>query len=130
MNAHQSIPYAPLSMYIDGQFITAEERECESVFNPATGKVIGQLPHATTEDLDMALSAASRAFDTWRWTSPLERSRILRSVAGMIRERADEIARSLTLIRANRLLKPETKFIMPQIMQSGMRKSADAFTGG
>jgi succinate-semialdehyde dehydrogenase/glutarate-semialdehyde dehydrogenase len=55
------------------------------------------LPHATEQDLDLALAAAARAFETWRWTSPLERSRILRRGAELIRERSDEIARHLTL---------------------------------
>lgn len=88
--------YASLSMYIDGRFIGAEDRDGEPVYNPANGKVLGQLPHATPEDLDAAIAAADRAFQTWRWTSPLERSRILRSVAGMIRERVEDIAYSLT----------------------------------
>ena len=96
MNAHQPMPYTALSMYIDGQFIGGEARSGESVLNPADDTILGHLPHATKEDLDRALDAASRAFEQWRWTSPLERSRILRHVAGLIRERADEIARDVT----------------------------------
>lgn len=89
--------YAKLSMYIDGCFIGEEERDGEPVYNPANGQLIGQLPHATPQDLDAAISAADRAFQTWRWTSPLERSHILRNVAGMIRQRVDDIAHSLTM---------------------------------
>lgn len=89
--------YIPLSMYIDGRFISAEDREVEAVYNPANNEVIGQLPHATIEDLDMAIAAADKAFQSWRWTSPMERSRIMRAVAGMIRERVEDIARNLTL---------------------------------
>lgn len=96
MNAHQLVPYTSLSMYIDGRFIGEEGRHCEPVFNPADDTILGHLPHATRSDLDLALDAASRAFDQWRWTSPLERSRILRRVAELIRERADTIARDLT----------------------------------
>ena len=40
--------YPTLSLYIDGQFIGAEGRKEQDVFNPATGEVIGKLPHATT----------------------------------------------------------------------------------
>ncbi len=94
MNVHQSLPYAPLALYIGGRFI--DDREGESVYNPANGGVLGHLPHATEQDLDLALESAARAFETWRWSSPLERSRILRRVAGLIRERADSIARDLT----------------------------------
>jgi succinate-semialdehyde dehydrogenase/glutarate-semialdehyde dehydrogenase len=67
------------------------------VFNPASGEIIGQLPHATREDLDCALSAAQRAFETWKKTSPVERSVILRRVAELARERADAIGRNITL---------------------------------
>ncbi|MBI3699685.1 MAG: NAD-dependent succinate-semialdehyde dehydrogenase [Afipia sp.] len=83
-------------MYIGGEFVSENGRKTEPVFNPADDTVLGNLPHATTQDLDRALDAASRAFDKWRWTSPLERSRILRRVAELIRERANVIARDLT----------------------------------
>lgn len=83
-------------MYIDGRFVSDEGRHSEPVFNPADDTILGYLPHATNEDLDLALDAAARAFEQWRWTSPLERSRILRRVAELIRERADAIACDLT----------------------------------
>jgi succinate-semialdehyde dehydrogenase/glutarate-semialdehyde dehydrogenase len=89
--------YEKLVLYIDGNFIETEGRKTEPVFNPASGEIIGQLPHATPEDLDRALSAAQRAFETWKKTSPLERSAILRRVAELARERADAIGRNITL---------------------------------
>ena len=90
-------PYPTLALYIDGTFIGPDEREGEDVINPADGGVLGRLPHVRPDDLDAAIAAASRAFESWRWTSPLERSGILRRVAELIRERASEIARNLTL---------------------------------
>lgn len=75
MNAHQPVPYTALSMYIDGHFIGEDDRHSDPVFNPADDTILGYLPHAASEDLDLALDAAARAFDQWRWTSPLERSR-------------------------------------------------------
>jgi len=89
--------YANLSLYIDGKFIDANERECQDVVNPATGEIIGKLPHATKADLDCALQAAQKAFLSWRKSSPLDRSRILRRVAELTRERCEEIARNITL---------------------------------
>ncbi len=89
--------YEKLALYIDGAFIAADGRKTESVINPATGEVLGQLPHANREDLDRALAAAHRAFETWKKTSPLERSGILRKVAALARERAAAIARNITL---------------------------------
>lgn len=89
--------YEDLRLYIDGEFIAAQGRREQDVFDPATGDVIGKLPHATREDLDRALAAAQRAFPAWRDTSPLERSRILRKAADLLRERAPGIGRNITL---------------------------------
>jgi succinate-semialdehyde dehydrogenase/glutarate-semialdehyde dehydrogenase len=89
--------YEQLALYIDGVFIAADGRAEQEVVNPATGAVFARLPHATPQDLDRALAAASRAFLSWRSTSPMERSRILRRAAELIRERAPAIARNITL---------------------------------
>jgi succinate-semialdehyde dehydrogenase/glutarate-semialdehyde dehydrogenase len=89
--------YEQLALYIDGAFVGAEGRKTEPVVNPATGEVLAQLPHATREDLDRALAAAQRAFETWKKTSPLERSAILRKVGALARERAEAIGRNITL---------------------------------
>jgi acyl-CoA reductase-like NAD-dependent aldehyde dehydrogenase len=87
--------YPTLSLYIDGQFITGGGRREQDVFNPATNQVIAKLPHATREDLDKALSSAQRAFETWRKSSPMERSKVLRKVAELARERSAEIGRNI-----------------------------------
>lgn len=89
--------YENLALYIDGAFVPAQGRKTEAVVNPASGEVLGQLPHATREDLDQALAAAERAFTTWSKTSPIERSAILRKVAELARERAQDIGRNITL---------------------------------
>ena len=89
--------YPTLHLYIDGEFINAEGRREQDVLNPATGQVIGKLPHATTEDLDQALAAAARAFEGWKKTSPLDRSKVLRKVAELARERAKDIGHGMTL---------------------------------
>jgi len=91
------VTYPTLSLYIDGQFIQAGGRHEQDILNPATNQVIGKLPHATREDLDRALAAAARAFEDWKKTSPLERSKILRKAGELMRERAAEIGRGITL---------------------------------
>ncbi|MBW6494713.1 MAG: NAD-dependent succinate-semialdehyde dehydrogenase [Burkholderiaceae bacterium] len=89
--------YEELGLYIDGEFIRGGGRREQDVLNPASDEVLGRLPHASTEDLDRALAAAQRAFESWRRTSPMERSAILRKVAELARERADAIGRNITL---------------------------------
>jgi succinate-semialdehyde dehydrogenase / glutarate-semialdehyde dehydrogenase len=90
-------PYETLTLYIGGRFLNADGRPEQDVINPATGKIIGRLPHAMPQDLDDAVSAAADAFQIWRRTSPFERSVLLRRVAALIRERAPQIARNITL---------------------------------
>jgi succinate-semialdehyde dehydrogenase/glutarate-semialdehyde dehydrogenase len=89
--------YEDLCLYIDGEFIKGGGRREQDVMNPATGDLIGKVPHATTADLDRALAAAQRAFDAWKTVSPLEKSRVLRKVGELTRERAGAIGRNITL---------------------------------
>ncbi|MFM6989710.1 MAG: NAD-dependent succinate-semialdehyde dehydrogenase [Rhodoferax sp.] len=92
-----SSAYPQQSLYINGQFIHGGGRKTQNIVNPATGAVIGQLPHATREDLDLALASAAKAFESWRKAPPLERSRVLRKAAELARERAADIGRNMTL---------------------------------
>jgi succinate-semialdehyde dehydrogenase/glutarate-semialdehyde dehydrogenase len=96
MNKGRSM-YETLALYIDGEFISGDGRKTQEVTNPATLEVLGHLPHASTADLDRALAAAARAFETWRTSSPMLRSEILRKVAQLTRERAQQIGRNMTL---------------------------------
>jgi succinate-semialdehyde dehydrogenase / glutarate-semialdehyde dehydrogenase len=89
--------YEDLSLYINGQFLKGGGRREQDVFNPATDEVVGKLPHAGVADLDLALASAQKAFESWRKTSPMEKSRILRKVAELSRERAKDIGRNMTL---------------------------------
>ena len=89
--------YPALGLYINGEFIAAEGRKTQNVINPATEEVLGQLPHATKDDLDYALASSAEAFKSWKNSSPMERSAILRKAAQLARERAQEIGRNLTL---------------------------------
>ena len=89
--------YEDLSLYINGQFLKGGGRRESDVINPATDEVVGKLPHAGQADLDLALSSAQKAFETWRKTSPLEKSRILRKVGELSRAKANEIGRNITL---------------------------------
>src|SRR6188474_1920714 len=97
VEAKEATAYETLALYIDGKFIPAEGRKTEPVYNPASGEVLAQLPHASREDLDHALLAAQRAFKTWSRSSPLERSAILRKVGELARARAEAIGRNITL---------------------------------
>ena len=84
-------------LYIGGEWLGPEGRETQAVLNPATGQPLGDLPLATTADMDRALEAAARGFDQWRKTAPQERAAVLSRTAALVRERAEELATLATL---------------------------------
>ena len=88
--------YTDLALHIDGQWLNGDGRAGEDVINPATGKPLARLPHASKADLDRALEAAKKGFAVWRTTSAYERAKVLRKAANLVRERADKIARIMT----------------------------------
>jgi succinate-semialdehyde dehydrogenase/glutarate-semialdehyde dehydrogenase len=88
--------YTELSLFIDGEW-HANGRKSEDVLNPATGKTLASLPHASTADLDAALAAAEKGLAVWRNTSAYDRAKVMRKAADLIRERADAISKILVL---------------------------------
>jgi len=88
--------YPNTQLFIDGQWQDAADGRSLAVFNPASGKEIGRVAHAGKADLDKALAAAQKGFETWRDMTAAERSKIMRKAAGLMRERAEAIGRLLT----------------------------------
>jgi len=84
--------YSELKLFIDGKWLNGEGRKGEDVINPATGKVLGHLPHASKADLDAALAAAAKGFQVWKNTTPYDRAKIMRKAADLLRERADHVS--------------------------------------
>ncbi|WP_412459888.1 NAD-dependent succinate-semialdehyde dehydrogenase [Pseudomonas sp. SC11] len=89
--------YTELKFYIDGEWTLGETERTGAVVNPATGEEIGRLPLASRADLDAALAAAARGFESWSVTSAYDRSAILRRAAALVRERHEHMARCMTL---------------------------------
>jgi succinate-semialdehyde dehydrogenase/glutarate-semialdehyde dehydrogenase len=88
--------YSDLALYIDGKWLNGDGRKGEDVINPATGKTLAALPHASAADLDAALAAADKGFKIWKNTSAYDRSKIMRKAADLVRERYDHIAKVQT----------------------------------
>jgi succinate-semialdehyde dehydrogenase/glutarate-semialdehyde dehydrogenase len=84
-------------LHIDGQWRPASGNRSIPIINPATEEQIGTVPHATESDLDEALEAAARGFNTWKRVSAFDRSKLMRKAADILRERAGEIARIMTM---------------------------------
>ncbi|GGJ17127.1 NAD-dependent succinate-semialdehyde dehydrogenase [Neoroseomonas lacus] len=85
--AHTASCYDDLYLFIGGEWIGAAGRSTSPVINPATGQVIGHVPHATAVEIDHALEVAEGSFRSWSATPPYERAKILKRAADLIRER-------------------------------------------
>jgi acyl-CoA reductase-like NAD-dependent aldehyde dehydrogenase len=64
-----------------------------SVVEPATERVIAELPQAAVDEADAAIARAREAFQAWKRVAPGERAALLRAVASGVRNEADELAR-------------------------------------
>ena len=88
--------YIDTQLFIDGKWQQPAEGKSLPVLNPATGKEIGRVAHASRPDLDLALAAAMKGFEVWRDMVPAARAQIMRKAAALVRERVGEIASLLT----------------------------------
>ncbi len=75
--------------YIDGSFQPAVSGRVLENRRPRDGLVFGSLPASTKGDVDLAVTAARRAFPAWRKTSRQERAHWLRKIADTIEQRLD-----------------------------------------
>ncbi|MEO1081949.1 MAG: aldehyde dehydrogenase family protein [Pseudomonadota bacterium] len=89
--------YPKIEMLIGDRWVSDGAEGSLPIVNPADEVQIGGSPKASVGQLDAALAAADAAFETWRVTPAIERFRILSRAAALLRERAPEIARVVTL---------------------------------
>jgi len=89
--------YPEIKMLIGGEWIAHGGEGEMAVTNPATEHVIAQCPKVSKEQLNAALAAADNAFAGWAATSGADRHAIIRRAADLVRERAQDIARIVTL---------------------------------
>lgn len=87
-----SFDYPELKLIIAGRRVGTSGRDTQPVYNPSTGTVLGELPHASHADLDEALAASARGFAIWKRTSAVDRARVLRRTADLMRERREYLA--------------------------------------
>ncbi len=89
-----SISFDTFHLTIDGRTVEAEGMF--PVVNPATEKATAQAPDCTADQLDAAVAAARRAYQSWKATPLSERAELLRAVARRITEYRDPLAALLT----------------------------------
>ena len=78
--------------YYGGAWHRPKRGRYADTINPGTGEVLAAVADGTAEDVEAAIAAAQAGFETWRRVAPLERGRLLRRVAAILREHAGELA--------------------------------------
>lgn len=86
-------------LYVDGEWRPSTASARITQVDPATGQGWGSVPDCSAEDVDVALSAADRAFRAgpWATSTPSERAALLLRVADELEARAEEMAVTNTL---------------------------------
>jgi len=81
-------------MYIGGKFCQAENGEMFDIFEPCTEGMLAQVPSATLNDVDKAVSAAKHAFTNSEWSKmkPNARERLLHRLADLVEENSQTLA--------------------------------------
>lgn len=85
-----------VKMLINGKFIESGTSHFEDVVNPATQEVLARVPFSTQEEIEAAISAARKAFHTWKNTPISARARIFFKLQELIRNDLERLASSIT----------------------------------
>lgn len=85
-----------VKLLIDGEWVQSQSQEWHDIVNPATQEVLAKVPFATAAEVDAAIAAAQRAFQTWKLTPIGARMRIMLKLQALIREHSKRIAAVLS----------------------------------
>src|SRR5271166_1881067 len=84
----------PRKMFIDGKFVDAASGKTFPSYNPATGEVMAKVAEGDREDINRAVQAARKAFDSGKWTkmSGSERGRLMWKLGDLLEQHLEEFA--------------------------------------
>src|SRR5437879_10514496 len=98
-------------MYIDGKWYEADNRRTLGVINPATEEVIEEIAYGGRAETRRALEAAHRAMPAWMKLSSWDRAKVLKRTAELMRERLENIARTLTMEQGKPLAEAKAEIL-------------------
>lgn len=84
-------------LFIGGNWVDGKEGKNLNAYNPANGELLATIADAGKEDVDLAVKAAWKAFETWKSISPQERAGYLLKIADLIDANAEKLALVETL---------------------------------
>jgi len=82
-------------LFIGGRWVAPSGKQMIDVHNAGTGEVMGRVPAGGAKDVDAAVGAARRAFESWSNTSADKRAEFLEKISANLRARADELAKTI-----------------------------------
>lgn len=85
-----------LQFYIDGQWVDPVTPKTLDVINPANEEVCGHISMGSAEDVDRAVKAARKAFETWSCTTREERLAVLERIVVEYQKRYEDVAKAIT----------------------------------
>jgi aldehyde dehydrogenase (NAD+) len=89
--------YDNRQFYIDGAWVDPAEPKELKVINPATEEPAGVISMGSSKDVDRAVMAARRAFDSYSRTSPAERLALMERILAAYKAHYDEIAKAISI---------------------------------
>ena len=92
-----TMTYDNRQFYIDGAWVDPVEAKELKVINPATEEVSGVISMGSSKDVDRAVMAARRAFDSYSRTSPAERLALMERILAAYKAHYDEIAQAISI---------------------------------
>jgi aldehyde dehydrogenase (NAD+) len=116
--------------FIDGRWRPSLSGESIGTFNPATGKCVATLARGRKEDVDLAVTAARRAFEDGPWSrfTPVDRQRLLLKIHDLVAARWDDLARVETMDMGAPLLR--TQGMKDRMLQSILYFSSQTMSCG
>ena len=84
-------------LYINGKTHQSDTTSTLPVHNPADNSLIAEVPNATRDEINLAVTAAADAFTTWRQVPVTERARVMMAYQALLKSHQDEIAELLSL---------------------------------
>lgn len=90
-------PVKNRQLYINGEWCDSSSGKKLAVENPATEETIAEVAFGTREDCKRATGAAAEAMKSWMKLTPYDRAKVLKKTADLMRERADSLARTMTM---------------------------------
>jgi phenylacetaldehyde dehydrogenase len=93
-NQVQEFVSRPRKMFVDGKWVEAASGKTFPTYNPATGEVLAQVAEGDREDIDRAVKAARKAFESGPWPdmTPSQRGRLIWKLGDLIEEHLEEFA--------------------------------------